>query len=141
MPRGRKLAPLKVSEADRTQLQGVANSTTMPHALVLRARMILASAEGITNAAVAHRVGASPQAVGKWRKRYLDGSIQGLHDELRPRRPRTYDDERVAWVINRALRDRPPTPPTGAPTAWVRPRASRPVPRPAGSACSASIPT
>ena len=44
--------------------------------------MILASAEGITNAAVAHRVGASPQAVGKWRKRYLDGGIQGLHDEI-----------------------------------------------------------
>ena len=108
MPRGRKLTPLTVNEADRTQLQGVANSTTMPHALVLRARMILASAEGITNAAVAHRVGASPQAVGKWRKRYLDGGIQGLHDELRPGRPRTYDDERVARVINRALQDKPP---------------------------------
>ena len=50
-PRGRKLTTFAVSEADRTQLQGVANSTTMPHALVLRARMILASAEGITNAA------------------------------------------------------------------------------------------
>ena len=108
MPRGRKLTPLTVSEADRTQLQGVANSTTMPHALVLRDRMILASADGITTAAVARRVGASPLAVGKWRKRYLDGGIQGLHDELRPGRPRTDDDERGARVINRALRDKPP---------------------------------
>ena len=108
MPRGRKLTPLTVSEADRIQLQGVAKSTTMSHALVLRTRMILASAEGITNAAVAHRVGASPQPVGKWRKRYLDGGIQGRHDELRPGRPRTYDDERVARVINRALQDKPP---------------------------------
>ena len=33
--------------------------------------------------------------------------MQGLHDELRPGRPRTYDDERVAQVINRALRDKP----------------------------------
>ena len=107
MPRGRKLTPLTVSDADRSQLQGVANSTTMPHALVLRARMILASAEGLTNAAVARRVGASQQAVGKWRKRYLAGGIQGLHDELRPGRPRTFDDEKVAQVINRALQEKP----------------------------------
>ena len=50
-----KTHPVHSREADRIQLQGGgAKSTTMPHALVLRARMILASAEGITNAAVAH---------------------------------------------------------------------------------------
>ena len=108
MPRGRKLNPLVVSDADRNQLREIADSTTMPHALALRARMILASAEGLSNSAVARRVGASPQAVGKWRKRYLDGGIQGLHDELRPGRPRTYDDERVARVISRALKEKPP---------------------------------
>lgn len=63
----------------------------------------------LTNAAVARHVGASPQPVGKWRKRYLDGGIQGLHDELRPGRPRTYDDEWVAQVIHRALQEKPPT--------------------------------
>ena len=108
MPRGRKRTPLTVCEAARTLLQGVANSITMPDALVLRTRMILAGVEGLTNTAVARRVGASPQTVGKWRKRYLDIRIQGLHDELCPGRPRTYDDERVARVINRALQDKPP---------------------------------
>ena len=68
----------------------------LPHGLVLRARMILASAEGLTNRAVAERVGASPQAVGKWRRRFLERGVQGLHDELRPGRPRSYDDEKVA---------------------------------------------
>ena len=107
MPRGRQLPPLTLTDDQRDQLQGVANSTTLPHALVLRARMILASAEGLTNAGVARRVGASPQAVGKWRRRFLAAGVQGLHDELRPGRPRTYDDERVAQVINRALQDKP----------------------------------
>ena len=79
----------------------------MPRALVVRARIILASAEGLTNAEVARRVGASPQAVGKWRRRFLAAGVQGLHDEPRPGRPRTYDDERVAQVINRALQDQP----------------------------------
>ena len=72
MPRGRKLPPLVLSDEQRHQLQRVAGSTSLPHDLVLRARMILASAEGLTNRAVAERVGASPQAVGKWRRRFLE---------------------------------------------------------------------
>ena len=79
----------------------------MPHGLVVRARMILACAEGLSNAAVAAKVGASPQAVGKWRRRFLERGVEGLHDELRPGRPRTYDDEKVAAVISRALQERP----------------------------------
>ena len=69
--------------------------------------MILASAEGLTNAAVARRVGVTPQTVGKWRRRFRAAGIQGLHDELRPGRPRTYDDDKVAAVISRALRETP----------------------------------
>ena len=79
----------------------------MPHGLVVRARMILACAEGLSNAAVAAKVGASPQAVGKWRRRFLERGVEGLHDELRPGRPRTYDDEKVAAVISRALQEKP----------------------------------
>jgi putative transposase len=41
--------------------------------------------------------------VGNWRKRYRDLGLEGLHDELRPGRPRTYEDDTVAVVINRAL--------------------------------------
>ena len=107
MPRGPKLPPLTLSDEQRDQLQGVARSTSLPHGLVLRARMILASAEGLTNRAVAERVGASPQAVGKWRRRFLERGVQGLHDELRPGRPRSYDDEKVAGLINRALQEKP----------------------------------
>ena len=54
--------------------------------------MILASAEGLTNSAVALRFGVTPQTVGKWRRRFRAAGIEGLHDELRPGRPRTYDD-------------------------------------------------
>lgn len=40
---------------------------------------------------------------GQMAERYLDLSIEGLHDELRPDRPRTYEDDQAAEVINRAL--------------------------------------
>jgi transposase len=39
--------------------------------------------------------------VGKWRKRYRDLGLEGLHDELRPGRPRTYEDDKVAEVAGR----------------------------------------
>lgn len=108
MPRGRRLASLTLTAADRAELEDVATSTSLPQALALRARMILASCEGLTNADVARKVGASPQAVGKWRKRYLEGGIESLRDEPRPGRPRTFDDEKVAQVIKRALQEKPP---------------------------------
>ena len=107
MPRGRKLASLTLTDEQQDQLEGIAHSATLPYALVQRARMILASTEGLTNAAVAKRVGATPHTVGKWRRRFREAGIQGLHDELRPGRPRTYDDDRVASVISRALQQTP----------------------------------
>ncbi len=69
--------------------------------------MVLASAEGLANSAVARRFGVTPQTVGKWRRRFRAAGIEGLHDELRPGRPRTYDDDKVAAVISRALQEKP----------------------------------
>ena len=107
MPRGRKLAPLALSDEQREQLLSWTRSASMPQSLALRARIILASAEGLTNTAVAKRLGISLPTVGRWRSRFLTAGLQGLHDEARPGRPRTYDDERVAAVINRALHAKP----------------------------------
>ena len=105
--RGRPLAPLTLTDEQQDQLNGIARSATLPYALVVRARMILASAEGLTNSAVARRFGVTPQTVGKWRRRFRAAGIEGLHDELRPGRPRTYDDDKVAAVISRALQETP----------------------------------
>ena len=107
MPRGHPLVPLTLTDEQQHQLNGIAHSATLPHALVQRAGMILASAEGLSNAAVARRFGVTPQTVGKWRRRFRAAGIEGLHDELRPGRPRTYDDDKVAAVISRALQQTP----------------------------------
>jgi hypothetical protein len=48
-------------------------------------------------------MGVTGMTVGIWRKRYREFGIEVLHDELRPGRPLTYDDVKVAAVINRAL--------------------------------------
>ena len=107
MPRGRQLPPVVLTDDQREPLVSLSQSTSMPYGLVQRARIILACGEGLTNTAVAQRLDVSLSAVGKWRRRFLERGIQGLHDELRPGRPRTYDDEKVAELINRALQDKP----------------------------------
>ena len=107
MPRGRQLPPLALTSEQREQLTAVSQSTSMPYGLVQRARIVLTCAQGLTNSAVAKRLDASPSAVGKWRRRFIERGVQGLHDDLRPGRPRTYGDEKVAELINRALQEKP----------------------------------
>ena len=107
MPRGRQLPPLVLTDDQREQLVALSQSTSMPYGLVQRARIILACAQGLTNTGVAERLDASLSAVGKWRRRFLERGIQGLHDDLRAGRPRTYGDEKVAELINRALQKKP----------------------------------
>lgn len=108
MPRGRPVTPIILSEEQKTQLQGLANSRSLPHGLVQRVQIVLACAAGEANSAIAKRMRLSNATVGKWRQRFLEHGIEGLHDELRAGRPRTHEDERVAEVINTALQTEPP---------------------------------
>jgi putative transposase len=91
----------------REQLEGLAASRSLPHALVMRARLVLMAADGMQNIDIAKKVGMSRETVGKWRKRFVEHGLQGLHDELRPGRPRTVNDERVAELLNKTLETKP----------------------------------
>ena len=79
----------------------------MPAALTLRARIVLAAVAGQTNRAIAERFELTQATVGKWRARFLNRRIAGLYDELRPGRPRTIDEERVAGLIRKTLHKKP----------------------------------
>ena len=107
MKTGRPKTPLMLSSEERKQLESLVSSRSLPHGLVRRARIVLLAAEGITNKAIADKVGVSAVTVGKWRRRYLQQGIQGLHDELRPGRPRSICDERVAELIQKTLKTKP----------------------------------
>ena len=92
MAMGRPKAELVVSDEEQAQLQSIARSRSLPAALVRRANMVLACAAGATNSAVARRFGTTNATVGKWRQRFVARRIEGLHDELRPGKPRSIDD-------------------------------------------------
>jgi len=107
MPMGRPKPPLLLRREESEQLRSVAVSRTLPHGLVRRARIILLSASGMSNQAIAARLHLNPVTVSYWRRRFLQHGLQGLHGELRPGRPRSISDERVAALIRKTLRTKP----------------------------------
>ena len=107
MRSGRPKTPLTLSDEQREQLQGLARSRSLPSGLVDRVRIVLMAAEGESNKAISTRLGLSEPTVGKWRKRFLQRGVEGLHDELRPGRPRSISDEQVAELVNTTLQDKP----------------------------------
>lgn len=108
MTGGRPLAPLQVTDHAREQLQIMANSRTLPYALVRRAQIILMSADGLNNKTIAEKVGLSGRMVGIWRQRFIDQGLMGLYDEPKPGGPRSISDEQVARLIQQTLKQKPP---------------------------------
>jgi len=107
MARGRPKAVLSVSEDERLQLMGFARSRSLPSALSSRARIILASADGEANSAIAARLQLNPGTVRKWRTQFIERRIAGLYSEAPSGRARTIDDERLAGLINTTLHTKP----------------------------------
>jgi transposase/DNA-binding CsgD family transcriptional regulator len=106
--RGRPKAPLVLTDQERQTLQRWTRRSKTAQALALRAKIVLACAEGATNKAVAEQLGIWPQTVGKWRGRFVARRLEGLSDEDRPGRPRTIADEQVEAVITKTLEEPPP---------------------------------
>jgi putative transposase len=74
---------------------------------VQRAKVALLAAEDKTNIEIAKSVGFSRASVGKWRQRFAEKGLAGLHDEFRIGRPRSIADEQVASLIAKTLEEKP----------------------------------
>ncbi|WP_199435277.1 IS630 family transposase [Qaidamihabitans albus] len=82
-------------DGDRERLMSMTRSTALRAGLAQRARIVLLAAEGLSNTAIAERVGVSRPTVIGWRDRYERGGIAGLHDEPRSGRPRRVDHRAI----------------------------------------------
>lgn len=107
MPRGRPLTPLTLTPDERETLERWLQRRKTAQALALRARLILAAAEGRPNREIAARLHLTQQTVSKWRKRFVARHLDGLVDEPRPGAPRTITDADVERVIRLTLERRP----------------------------------
>ena len=102
-----RLEPLVLSGAERRALENWAKRRKTAQGLALRARIVLACAEGGSNTAVAARLRVSRTTVRKWRDRFLAKRLDGLGDEPRPGVPRTITDAQVEEVVVRTLEEVP----------------------------------
>lgn len=107
MEKGRPKIPLNLSEQQREQLQAWARSRSLPHGLNRRMRIIMLADQGHDNKTISLKMGLSQATVGKWRRRFLENGIQGLHDELRPGRPRSISDETIAELLQKTIDKKP----------------------------------
>ena len=105
--RGRPTVAVTVSGEDREVLENWARRPSTAQALAKRARVVLLAADGWSNTAIATEVGFHPATAGKWRQRYLDTGLEGLHDEPRPGAPRTVTDADVEAVLVATLEQQP----------------------------------
>ena len=103
----RSFAPLGLDDVERRELMLLASRRSTAQGLALRARIILACAEGEQSKVVAARLGIDPDTVGKWRRRFAEHRLEGLWDEPRSGTPRTIEDARIEAVIVRTLETKP----------------------------------
>ncbi len=101
------LKPLVLSAEERETLERWARRPKTSQALALRARVVLASAEGANNTDVGISLRVHRSMVARWRSRFLEKRLDGLLDEPRPGAPRKISDADVERVIARTLETKP----------------------------------
>jgi transposase len=65
----------------------MARKYTSPYYEVIRAKMILSAAQGLSNDQIAAGLSVPRQIVSKWRKRFFEERLAGLEDQPRSGRP------------------------------------------------------
>ena len=104
---GRPIALLALDGAERETLEQWTRRPKTARALALRARIVLACADGRSNTGVAAELRVCVDTVGEWRSRFLEQRLDGLLDQPRSGRPRMIDDADVERVIALTLEATP----------------------------------
>lgn len=101
---GYEAVRMKVTARDRSELEQWVRSPTVPQALAVRAKIILASATGEAVRPMATRLGIDPKTVTIWRRRYREAGLPGLRSRPRSGRPKTISAAQERRVVTATLR-------------------------------------
>ena len=105
---------LSIDENQRKGLQFLIRSGKTPQKIALRARIILAAAEGAPNNAIASQLQTSRPTVLLWRERFTRLGVPGImKDAKRPGRKKQISEELVQQVVEKTLHSTP-----GGQTHW-----------------------
>ena len=98
-----RAAEVVLSDQDRARLRSWLAAGKTERRLAFRAEVVLALAEGLSNAVVAARLGTRAATISKWRGRFAHQGLSGLSDAPRSGKPRHYaaaDERRVLAALD-----------------------------------------
>jgi len=97
-----------LSPSERQQIQQGVDAHGTPQQVALRCRIVLATAEGQSDVAIAERLSVNRKTVILWRGRFCEQRLDGLW-EIAPGRGRkpTYDIDKIAGIVEATLQTKP----------------------------------
>jgi putative transposase len=108
--------PLTLTAPQRQVLEKLIRKGTSPQQQVRRARVVLAAADGASNAAIGRQVGVTADTARSWRRRWIERAEALLAAEAEG------DEAALATIITGVLADepRPGAPATFTPEQWCQ---------------------
>lgn len=98
-----------MSLEQRSTLEAWIRAHNTPQSIVLRAKIVLLAADGLSNVRVAREAGVSRPTVILWRKRFLQGGPEAIATILPGRgHPVTYTSEQVQRIVEATTQTKPP---------------------------------
>jgi transposase len=85
---------IDLTREERRALAARARKYTSPYRDVIRAKLVLLAAEGLSNDVIAARLDTPRQIISKWRKRFFDQRLPGLEEEPRGGRTARFSPQR-----------------------------------------------
>lgn len=99
---------IQISAEDRAIIERWARGRSTPARLVLRAKIVLASAAGASNKDIAEQLRCGVKTVALWRGRYAAGGVARIEKDA-PRGGRTKKSEMLTQLImHKTLHESPP---------------------------------
>jgi transposase len=92
MPRASPFV-VELTKQERRELESRIRKYTSPYRDVVRAKIVLLAAQGLSNEVIASRLDTPRQIVSKWRKRFCLARLSGLEEEPRGGRPARFSPQ------------------------------------------------
>jgi transposase len=84
---------IDLDPGDRVKLERLVRSLSTPQGLALRARIVLAAAERLSNQQIAEKLGATAATIGKWRTHFCNWGMSALEPSKFLGRPSKSDSK------------------------------------------------
>jgi len=90
---GKQIRQIQLTNYEHEQLKKIINKRTNPQQIVMRAKIIVMTSDGISVDEIMNKLQTTKVTISKWKRRFLDKGLPGLYDLDRPGRAIKYGPE------------------------------------------------